>query len=219
MTANSAWPTLRKSTTLPESPQSRSHGVRIVVSNGQSLVKMNFSPADSDMTDFDDAADAIVAEARPEQGLELHVGSNVFRTTNGVVKLQGKEQIVLEVRPDPPALLLTMDFYDEYGQRIGHLRRNTLATIGSTRFSVSATNDPEATIDSRLMVTVSDRISGNRVIEVYLFQRRKILMNSGHFYTHKGELVSISPHYCRIGTGLTMFGEVVESRGGSVLIG
>ena len=33
----------------------------------------------------------------------------------------------------------------------------------------------------------------------------------GHLYTHKGELVTISPHYCRIGTSLTLFGDVVES--------
>lgn len=171
------------------------------------------------MLDLDAADEAIAAEAKPEHGLELHIGSNVFRTTNGVVKLQGKEQIVLEVRAEPPALLLTMDFYDERGQRIGHLRRNTLQTVASSRYSVSVMNAPDATIDSRLMVTVSDRISGSTVVEVHLFQRRKILFTSGHFYTHKGELVSISPHYCRIGKGLTMFGEVVESRGASALIG
>ena len=52
---------------------------------------------------------------KPEQGLELHVGSNVFRNTNGVVKLQGKEQLVLETQPDPLVLLLTMDLYDDQG--------------------------------------------------------------------------------------------------------
>jgi len=60
-----------------------------------------------------DSTAELVEEKKPEQGIELHVGSNVFRTTNGVIKLQGKEQLVLEVRPDPPTLLLTMDLYDE----------------------------------------------------------------------------------------------------------
>lgn len=166
-----------------------------------------------------DGTDVTVEDARPEQGLELHVGSNVFRSTNGVIKLQGKEQIVLEVQPQPPALLLTMDFYDEQGQRIGHLRRNQLSAAGSSRFAVSITTAPDATIDDPLTVTVSDRATGNTTIEVYLFQRRKIRLTSGNFCTHKGELVSISPHYCRIGTGLTRFGDVVESRGGIAVIG
>jgi hypothetical protein len=166
-----------------------------------------------------DGTEVTVEEARPEQGLELHVGSNVFRSTNGVIKLQGKEQIVLEVQPQAPALLLTMDFYDEQGQRIGHLRRNQLSAAGSGRFAVSITTAPDATIDDPLTVTVSDRATGNTTIEVYLFQRRKIRLTCGNFYTHKGELVSISPHYCRIGTGLTRFGDVVESRGGIAVIG
>lgn len=161
----------------------------------------------------------LVEEERPEQGLELHVGSNVFRTTNGVVKLQGKEQLVLEVRPDPPALLLTMDIYDEQGRRIGHLRRNAISPAAATRFSLSTTAAPDATLDDTVTVMVFDHFMGNTVIEAYLSQRRKIRITAGQFHTHKGELVSISPHYCRIGTGLTRFGDVIESRGGTAVIG
>jgi hypothetical protein len=179
----------------------------------------NSLQTDSDMMDLGEAIEAGVDLEKPEQGVELHIGSNVFRTTNGVIKLQGKEQIVLEVRPDPPALLLTMDFYDERGQRLGHLRRNTLSATGAIRFAVSMNTVPDATLDDPYTVTVSDRTTGTQMIELYLFQRRKVRVTSGHFYTHQGELVSISPHYCRIGTGLTMFGDVVESRGGTAVIG
>src|SRR5690349_19223809 len=178
------------------------------------------NPFQTDARTMDlDGTDVTVEEARPEQGLELHVGSNVFRTTNGVIKLQGKEQIVLEVHPDPPALLLTMDFYDEQGQRIGHLRRNQLSAAGSQRFAVCATSPPDPRLDDPLTVTVSERSTGIPVVEVYLFQRRKIRFTSAHFYTHKGEVVSISPHFCRLGTSLTMFGDVVEGRGGAAAIG
>jgi hypothetical protein len=171
------------------------------------------------MLDLDEATELTVEEEKPEQGLELHIGSNVFRTTNGVLKLQGKEQIVLEVQPDPPALFVTMDFYDEQGQRIGHLRRNQLSAAGASRFAVCVTTAQDATIDDPLTVTVSCRTTGNTVIEVYVFQRRKIRFTSAQFHTHKGDLVSISPHYCRIGTGLTMFGDVIEGRGGAALLG
>jgi hypothetical protein len=169
--------------------------------------------------DIEEPAELTAEIEKPEVGLELHVGSNIFRTTNGVIKFQGKEQIVVEVQPDPPALLLTMDFYDEQGQRIGHLRRNQLSAVGSSRFAVCMTAPPDRTLDDPLTVTVSERASGCTVIEVYLFQRRKVRLTSAHFHTHKGEVVSISPHYCRIGTGLTMFGDVVEGRGGTVAIG
>ena len=52
---------------------------------------------DAHMMDVGEAAETIVEEEKPEVGLELHVGSNIFRATNGVIKFQGKEQIVLEV--------------------------------------------------------------------------------------------------------------------------
>lgn len=179
----------------------------------------NYFETNANSTDLDDTTGLIVEEDKPEQGLELHIGSNVFRTTNGVIKLQGKEQIVLEVQPDPPTLWLTMDFYNEQGQRIGHLRRNVLSSVGAGRFAVSVMTAPDATIDDPLTVTVSDRRTGETIVEVYLFQRRKIRVTGAQFYTHKGELVSISPHYCRIGTGLTMFGDVAECRGGMAILG
>jgi len=165
------------------------------------------------------AAPELLEEEKPEQGLELHVGSNVFRTTNGVIKLQGKEHLVLEVRADPPALLLTMDIYDELGRRVGHLRRNTVSAASAARFSVSVASAPDNARDEPFTVMVRDQVTEQTVIEVYLFQKRKIRITSGQFYSHKGELVSISLHYCRIGAGLTLFGDVVESRGGTAVIG
>jgi hypothetical protein len=156
---------------------------------------------------------------KPEQGLELHVGSNVFRSTNGVVKLQGKEQLVLETQPQPLALLLTMDLYDEQGTRIGHIRRNALSAHTAGRFIINIKPSDEATPDDPPSVTVADRTTGHAVFEACLMQRRKIRITVGHFYTHKGELVTVSPHYCRIGTGFTLFGDVAESRGSAAAIG
>ena len=156
---------------------------------------------------------------KPEPGLELHVGSNVFRNTNGVVTLQGKEQLVLETQPDPLALLLTMDLYDEQGTRVGHIRRNALSAHSAGRFTIKVKASGEATPDDPPSVTVADRTTGHTVLEACLVQGRKVRMTVGHLYTHKGELVTISPHYCRIGTGLTLFGDVAESRGSAAAIG
>ena len=156
---------------------------------------------------------------KPEQGLEIHVGSNVFRNTNGVVKLQGKEQLVLETQPHPLALLLTMDLYNDQGTRVGHIRRNALSAHSVTRFTVKVRFSGEATQDDAPSVTVADRITGHTVFEACFMQKRKFRITAGHFYTHKGQLVTVTPHYCRIGTDLTLFGNVAESRGSAAAIG
>jgi hypothetical protein len=156
---------------------------------------------------------------KPEQGLELHVGSNVFRNTNGVVKLQGKEQLVLETQLDPLMLLLTMDLYDDRGTRIGHVRRNVLSAQSGARYTINVKTSSEANPNDPPSVAIADRSTGHTVFEACLMQRRKIRITVGHFRTHKGELVTVSPHYCRIGTGVTLFGDVAESRGSSAAIG
>jgi len=168
--------------------------------------------------DITDSLELIDIE-KPEQGLELHLGSNVFRNTNGVVKLQGKEQLVLELQPLPLALLLTMDLYDERGSRVGHIRRNTLSAHSTDRFTINVKTGREPVPDNPPSVTVAERTTGHTVFEACLIQRRKIRITVGHFHTHKGDLVTVSPHYCRIGTGLTLFGNVAESRGGTATIG
>jgi hypothetical protein len=176
------------------------------------------NPLPINTTGITDSPELIDIE-KPEQGLELHVGSNVFRNTNGVLKLQGKEQLVLETQSDPWVLLLTMDLYDEQGTRIGHIRRNALSAHSAGRFTINTRAMPEAIPDDVPSVTVADRTTGHTVFQACLIQQRKIRITVGHFYSHKGERITVSPHYCRIGTGLTLFGDVAESRGHAASIG
>ncbi len=179
---------------------------------------MTRKPLETDSLDIENAQELIDAE-KPEEGLELHIGSNVFRNTNGVVKLQGKEQLVLEIQAEPPALLLTMDLYDEQGTRVGHIRRNRVSAQGVHRFVVAFDEHEHPAAEDHQTVTVSDQTTGQTVVEVCFFQKRKLRISAGTFHTSKGELITISPHYCRIGSGLTLFGNVAESRGGIAAIG
>jgi hypothetical protein len=57
------------------------------------------------------------------------------------------------------------------------------------------------------------------VLEARAVSENKIQITSGKFYSHKGTLVEITPHYCRIGSGMTLFGNIVENRGGMVVLG
>jgi hypothetical protein len=161
----------------------------------------------------------IAAAETSKQGLELLIGSNVFRNTNGVVKIHGKEQLVLESKPDQGLLLVTMDLYSETGGHIGHLRRNVLALNQAGQFAVEVfraqSNPPTDTPSVRL----TDQRTGEIVLEAVLASENRIQIASGKFYSHKGTLVEITPHYCRIGSGITRFGDIVENRGGMAILG
>lgn len=152
-------------------------------------------------------------------GPELLIGSNIFRNTNGVVTIQGKEQLVLEARPEQGLLLVTIDLYDATGTQIAHVRRNTLVVNQAAQFTIdihqATTNMPS----DAPWVRLYGRQSGEIAFEARIVSDNRIQITSGRFYSHAGALVDITPHYCRIGSGRTLFGDVVENRGRTVVLG
>ncbi len=169
-------------------------------------------------SDASSRADVAAAEA-PKPGLELLIGSNIFRNTNGVVKFHGKEQLVFEPKPDQGTLLVTFDLYSETGVHIGHLRRNVPALNQVGRFSIDVHRSQSDLHSDPPRVLISDRKTGETVLEARLVREHKLQITAGKFYSHKGILIEITPHYCRIGSGLTLFGDIVENRGRTVALG
>lgn len=151
------------------------------------------------------------------QGLELHIGSNIFRNTNGVIKIHGKEQLVVESRPDQGLLLLTLDLYSPAGQHIAHLRRNVPAFNRNDRFAITIHRSDGSPADAP-WVRMADQTTGDVIIDVRAVSGLKSQITRGRFCSHKGIPVEITPHYCRIGSGTTRFGDIVENRGGSVTL-
>lgn len=164
--------------------------------------------------------------SRPEKaapparaGLELVIGSNIFRNTNGVVKIQGKEQLFVESKPEQGALLVTLDLYNEAGLHIGHLRRNVLVLNADDQLRVTVHRPDADPASDPPSVSVIDQPSGAAIFEARLLAERKIQLVTAKFYSHKGTLVDITPHYCRIGAGTTLFGDISENKGGPVVLG
>src|SRR5207249_12124811 len=104
--------------------------------------------------------------AQQESSMELNIGSNIFRNTNGVLALQGREQNVLEMRPDQTQLLLTMDLYDKEGSQIAHLRRNSWAFNDKDRFQLSTSPVALSLFRDPVWLKLTDKETGDVVLEV-----------------------------------------------------
>ena len=154
-----------------------------------------------------------------KQGLELLIGSNKFRNTNGVVRIQGKEQLFVESKPEQGLLLVTIDLYSDTGAHICHLRRNVPVLNPANQFEVEVHRADENVQADLPWVRVTDQSTGQTVLEVCTVAHKKIQVVLGKFYSHKGMLVDITPHYCRIGSGTTLFGDVSENKGGAAVLG
>ena len=148
---------------------------------------------------------------------EIKLGSNIVRDSNGVLKFQGKEQLVLECRSGQ--LWLTMDFYDERGAHVAHVRRNQWAFNEGDRFALQTNSPALAPFGSSPWVTIANRETGEVYLEAVVTPEGRIELVQGRFFTHKGERVEVTPHVCRIGPTVSHFGEVFECRGGPAAIG
>ncbi len=149
--------------------------------------------------------------------MEINVGSNNLRNTNGVIKLHGKEQLVIE--QTPTQILLTMDFYDANAGQLAHLRRNRWAFNDHERFVLHTSSPTAAGFQEGPWLKVLERQTGDVVLEIRGQANGRLELVRGQFHTHRGELVEVTPHVCRIGTSMSLFGDVRECRGGPVIIG
>lgn len=159
------------------------------------------------------------AVANHKPGIELIIGSNIFRNTNGVVKIHGKEQIVLEPKPEQGLLCVTIDLYNEAGAHVAHVRRNVLVLNQTGQFTADIHRVGSDSAGETPSVRIVDQPSGTLAFEASVIGENKIEITAGRFCSHKGIAVAITPHYCRIGSGMTRFGDIVENRGGTVVLG
>ncbi|MGE0645007.1 MAG: hypothetical protein AB7P24_15190 [Nitrospira sp.] len=151
--------------------------------------------------------------------LEVWIGSNIFRNTNGIIAIHGKEQLVIETNREQGPLFITLDLYNSYGTRIAHLRRNALTLNESDRFAVEVQLERSLSSTEGPSIRLTDRQSGGVVLAAAMTSERKVSLFHGTLYSHRGIQVEITPNYCRIGSGTTRFGEIIESRGGPVNLG
>jgi|SRR5687767_11385492 hypothetical protein len=149
--------------------------------------------------------------------MELNIGSNIYRNANGVLTLDGKEQIVIEARGESPQLLVTADFYDAKGTHVAHLRRNVWAFNFKTRFELE-TSPTLSLFSYPTGLKIVDKETGQTILDITLVKEAMVHIASGRLYTHKGQLLDITPHCWRFPAYPAMFGSVQDIRGGAVVI-
>ncbi|MGH7233637.1 MAG: hypothetical protein ACREJU_20085 [Nitrospiraceae bacterium] len=151
--------------------------------------------------------------------MELNIGTNRFRNANGVIKVQAKEQIVLQIQDEDCRLFLTMDLYDSAGNHLAHLRRNAWAFNTKNRFEIQTSPASGSLFTFPTCLKLLDKESDDPVLDIHLVEKDTIHILHGRVYSYKGQLLEITPHCWRFPGRPTMFGSVQDVRGGMVVIG
>lgn len=112
----------------------------------------------------------------------VSVGSHRLGTADGVIRIHGKRQIVLEWGAAARDLLLTMDLYSDGGRHIARLRRNDWTFNDNNRFTYS---------HGVHGFTLTDAQSGQVVLQATIAERDTVVITDGTFHSSTGGDVDV----------------------------
>ena len=115
--------------------------------------------------------------------MQLTIGSNRLRNTDGVINVRGDEQIALEWGQFDSELLLTMDLYDISGYHIARLRRNHWTFNDRDRFVFTAGAGGVSLVDTK---------SSQLVIEARVVGGDSVAVTQGVFNSSEGRQIEIT---------------------------
>jgi hypothetical protein len=115
--------------------------------------------------------------------MQLTIGANRVRNTDGVINVRGKRQILLEWGPYEAELLLTMDVYGAEGRHIARLRRNHWTFNDQDRFKFAAKPRGFSLVDTKMSQVV---------LEARVAAGNAVVITDGSFYNSAGKQIEVN---------------------------
>lgn len=141
--------------------------------------------------------------------MDLKIGSNLYRNTDGMVEVGGVPQLEVKLRKPGGPVLVNFVVFDRDG-RIRAKMVNSAMTINEQR-TYDLTKFPTG-------LTLKRADTGKEVLAVNLEDGDRVAVSAGEFYSIKGNLVQITPTEWRI-EDRRMSGTDVDLEGNAVSIG
>ncbi len=139
--------------------------------------------------------------------MDIELGKNTLRNTNGVFIAHGEEQARIEWVEEEKRLVLSMGIFMPTGTEVARLARNIWESNAGDRFVL--TDSPE-------MVKVEDSTLKTIVMEIHKGPQQTVSIPHAKFYTSKGTLSEISPEWWRVGNKMELTGVETDLEGGGI---
>ncbi len=141
--------------------------------------------------------------------MDLEIGSNVYRNTDGIVECEGLAQLELTLRkPDGP-LMVNFVVFDEVGRVTAKVVSSSMAFNERRALELSRT-------PTSLVITRGE--GGKVILQVELVAPDRVAIRKGEFITAKGHVLEITSTEWRVGKQ-RMSGKETDVKGRSVEIG
>ena len=141
--------------------------------------------------------------------MDVEVGSNLYRNTDGMIEIEGVPQIQLALKSTTGDLLVSFALFDAGGKVTAKLIDSTLMINERRAYEVNTTS-------KSLRLTHS--ASGTVILEMDLKAPDLVAFTKGEFHTMKGHVIYVSPTEWHIDK-LRVTGTTLDLKGGSVVLG
>lgn len=153
----------------------------------------------------------IIVRSRQPAGkgrkMDIELGTNTLRNTNGVFIAHGKEQLHIEWLEEEKKLSLSMGIFMPTGSEVARLTRNAWEHNPGDRFVI--TESPE-------MLKVEDTTLKTVVMEIHRTPHQTVAISAAKFYTSTGMLSEVSPQWWRVGNKMELAGVESDLEGGGI---
>ena len=141
--------------------------------------------------------------------MDLEVGSNLYRNTDGTIEIEGVPQLQIALKPSTNALLINFALFDANGKMTAKLVDSTL--MFNERRAYEVTKAP-----ARLTLTHIE--SKDVVLQIEVKKPDVVSFTKGGFHTVKGHLLEVSPAEWKVDKQRSS-GTTQDVQGGAVKIG
>lgn len=141
--------------------------------------------------------------------MDVEVGSNLYRNTDGTIEVEGIPQIQIALKPNTGALLVNFALFDAGGKVTAKLNDSTLMINEKRAYEVHKTSK------SLLLTHLA---SGTVILQMDVKGPDLVAFTKGEFHTIKGHVIQVSPTEWKIDK-LRASGTAQDVRGGSVVLG
>jgi hypothetical protein len=141
--------------------------------------------------------------------MDIEVGSNLYRNTDGTIEIEGVPQIQVVRHPSTGALLVNFALFDSTGRMLAKMVDSTLMFNDRRAYDVSKTAQS---------VAVRESASEKVLLKLEVKTPGVVSFSQGEFHTMKGHLLEVSAKEWKLDK-LVKSGQTVDANGSAVSIG
>ena len=141
--------------------------------------------------------------------MDIEVGSNLYRNTDGTIVIEGVPQIQVARHPSSGALLVNFALFDSTGRMLAKMVDSTLMFNDRRAYDVSKTAQS---------VAVREFASNKVLLQLDVKALDLVSLSKGEFHTMKGHVLQVSAKEWKIDKQVKS-GQTIDAKGGAVSIG